>query len=618
MRLRGLLLSLVFFLAAVPFARTEEKTAVADGNYVFSIVTPTGDSAICLLKIETKDGKPSLTVLSSPPNNDNTVTTATTDKGLSFTMRSVQTFKDAKGKERKGMSLRTFVAAPGKDGKVIFGSFGVDPAPQRAKLTATDSEKLTTMFVRSDGAEQMTKGNGLNFKTFQLKNQIRQSKDADKKKELREQLETAQKEADEKMPVLCREVVEKYPGSPSAADAATILIGMSEKAKLKPAEAASLTKLVLKQADAYGPRYSKLIAIRLADSLVHQTGLEGVALIPIEPIVKALTDKDPLNTQFDLLTTYKAALDGAKKATEAKVVEGRLAKLDVALDKEWEETVPPFKASPFAGRKDKDATRVTVLELFTGAQCPPCVAADVAFDALNKAYQPKDLILLQYHMHIPGPDPLTNADTVGRWDYYVEQYPYDPETGEGIGGTPTTIFNGKPLSGGGGGMANSQAKFNDYKRIIDPLLEKTTELKMKGRAARSGDKLSIGVEVAGAESADHLKLRLVLVEDTIKYVGSNKVRFHHHVVRAMPGGVDGVAVKEGSMKHTVTTDIGALRKDLEKYLDEYAAKERPFPYPTIRPLDMKSLKVVALVQNDKTREVLQAVQIDVESKSAGE
>ena len=49
-----------------------------------------------------------------------------------------------------------------------------------------------------------------------------------------------------------------------------------------------------------------------------------------------------------------------------------------------------------------------------------------------------------------------------------------------------------------------------------------------------------------------------------------------------------------------------------KYLDEFS-KDRPFPY-AIRPLDLKDLKVIALVQNDKTREILQAVQIEVEAK----
>ncbi len=73
------------------------------------------------------------------------------------------------------------------------------------------------------------------------------------------------------------------------------------------------------------------------------------------------------------------------------------------------------------------------MELFTGAQCPPCVAADVAFDALLQTYKPTEFIGLQYHLHIPGPDPLTNNDSEERQKYY----------GSAIRGTPSTFFNGK-------------------------------------------------------------------------------------------------------------------------------------------------------------------------------
>ena len=48
---------------------------------------------------------------------------------------------------------------------------------------------------------------------------------------------------------------------------------------------------------------------------------------------------------------------------------------------------------------------------------------------------------------------------------------------------------------------------------------------------------------------------------------------------------------------------------LVKYLDDFG-KQRPFPN-TDRPLDFKHLKAVALVQDDASREILQAVQVDV-------
>ena len=153
--------------------------------------------------------------------------------------------------------------------------------------------------------------------------------------------------------------------------------------------------------------------------------------------------------------------------------------------------------------------------------------------------------------------------------------------------------------------------------MIDPLLEKTAAVKLAGKATRSGDKLGIAVEVAGGDGAD-MKLRLLVVEETVKYAGSNGIRFHHHVVRAMPGGADGVAVKGESFKHAATADLGEVRKGLAKYLDDYVAENpnRPFPRPD-RPMDMRAVRVIAMVQNDKTGEIAQAVQLEVEGNGAG-
>jgi hypothetical protein len=281
--------------------------------------------------------------------------------------------------------------------------------------------------------------------------------------------------------------------------------------------------------------------------------------------------------------------------------------VEVRLDEEYLAKVPPFKPTPFAGRQDKAANQVAVMELFTGAQCPPCVAADVAFDALVKTYKPTELVLVQYHMHIPGPDPMTNPDTVARWDYYREKFP------ENIRGVPSSVFNGKPGGGGGGGMPNAEPKYKQYVGLIDPILEKTTPVKVAGKATRAGDRIDIAVEVTDADG-EELKLRLLLVEEEIRFAGSNGIRFHHHVVRALPGGAAGVALKDKGLRHTATADVGAIRKGLVQYLDDYAANTRPFPQPG-RPLDLKDLKVVALVQSDKTGEILQAAQFPVEGKT---
>ena len=52
---------------------------------------------------------------------------------------------------------------------------------------------------------------------------------------------------------------------------------------------------------------------------------------------------------------------------------------------------------------------------------------------------------------------------------------------------------------------------------------------------------------------------------------------------------------------------------LSRWVAGFAERQGEFPRPD-RPLALKNLKLVAFVQNDETREVLTAVQIDLEGK----
>ena len=60
-----------------------------------------------------------------------------------------------------------------------------------------------------------------------------------------------------------------------------------------------------------------------------------------------------------------------------------------------------------------------------------------------------------------------------------------------------------------------------------------------------------------------------------------------------------------------TETVADLRKKLEKYLDNFA-KDQPFPSKE-RPLELKKLRVIAFVQNDDTREILQTAQVEVKA-----
>lgn len=602
--LRCVLLALAGVAAAAVLAPGRAADGDLSGNWQLSNVGLTGDSAVCILKVETKDGKPTATVVFSPPNVKTEVTEfRTTGSTVAVSVKQTRTLKDKAGKEHEFINETAFVGARGTDPKVVLGSTGDTRYRSRAKLTATDKETLGKgeLGTAAKLPEPMAEALKLGSQLQQAQMKAFREKDAEKKKELQKALTAQAKETDEKQTVLYRETAAKHPDDPAAFDAAANLLRSAGRVKLTTAEADTLVRLAQRHAAPYGPMFVGTTFTRIAYALSTEPDLASAAVVAIEPAVKALTDDMPEEYRFDVLDTYKEALTAT-----AAALNPRLTKLDAALDAEWQK--PVFEPTKYAGRKAAGANRVAVMELFTGAQCPPCVAADLAFDGLLKAYKPTDVVLLQYHVHVPGPDPLTNPDTLARYEYYDEIYP------DNFGGTPSTLFNGKLQAGGGGGKPQAAEKFKEYARIIDKTLETSTEVKVSGRAIHSGGKVDVAVDVASADASD-LRLRLLVVEDVVKYVGSNRVRFHHHVVRDMPGGAEGVAIKDKVFKHTATVDVGAVRKELTEYLDGYA-KTRPFP-KSDRPLDLKGLKVIALVQNDKTAEILQAAQIEIEENAAG-
>jgi hypothetical protein len=275
-----------------------------------------------------------------------------------------------------------------------------------------------------------------------------------------------------------------------------------------------------------------------------------------------------------------------------------LAKLEVRDYAEYAKKHPPFQPAEFKGRDNK-TDQVVLVELFTGAECPPCVAVDLAFDALEKTYKPSEVIFLQYHLHIPRPDPLCNADAEARAKSYE------------IRGTPSIFFNGKKDGGSGGtDPAQAKRKYDGYRKGIDASFDKNAPVKLTVNATAKGEEIAIKANVAGLEKpGEKVTLRLALVEDRVRYTGGNGLRYHHSVVRAMPGGAKGLALTKATAEQTATVKLDELRKSLDKYLADYE-KENDETFAA-KPLGLKNLRVVAFVQNDETGEVLQAAQAEI-------
>lgn len=397
-----------------------------------------------------------------------------------------------------------------------------------------------------------------------------------------------------------RELIEKHVGEPANQIIYSELLGAAEQAEMTAGDVEKLVETWLGEAKAHGEAWSNEVRVKALKALGSSKPFAATALKLAEEADKVLPADAPAETKAAVVGLLATAAANAGKTDLAADAKERLAKLDAQLDAEYHEKVPPFKPTAYEGRKNKEANQPVLFELFTGAQCPPCVAADVAFDALLKTYEPTEFIGLQYHLHIPGPDPLTNPDSIARQRYYGDQ----------VRGTPSTFFNGRADAGGGGGMAASEAKYQQYRGIIDEQLEQAGKANVTLAAKQLGDEISITAEAkADQPKGSELSLRLALTEESIRYVGGNKLRFHHHVVRALPGGADGKALADGKASVELKVSLADVKKEIEAYLDDFT-KTRSFPNP-LPEIDLKDLSVVAFVQNDADKSIVAAVSVPV-------
>jgi tetratricopeptide (TPR) repeat protein len=253
----------------------------------------------------------------------------------------------------------------------------------------------------------------------------------------------------------------------------------------------------------------------------------------------------------------------------------------------------PFEPEPF---KAPAALRgKTVLaELFTGSECPPCVGADIAFDALIETFPPKYLAVLVYHLPIPRPDPMMNPATAVRAGAY------------GISSTPSVIIDGVTNVPGGGGRGAAEAKFLQYRRAIESRLAEAPGVVLNVRANLSGDAVKVAYDfdrtVAGSEYL------LVLAQDEQEHRGGNGVVFHKMVVREL-------TVIDPAAPRAASFDLVRSEKVADAYLTEFEktyTRVPGFRWEVRRnAIARQGLKIVFFVQDKATGRVLNAAVADV-------
>ncbi len=408
---------------------------------------------------------------------------------------------------------------------------------------------------------------------------------------------------------LIRAVIAQKPGDPSLAPAYLDVLRDADAAELTADDVRKIVAQWIDGVKPFGDEVTADVQTQAALALAGKPAFAPITLKLARDADAALETSGSLQGRADIA---RVLADSARLTGDnalASTARAKYERLETEMDEAYHKAVPPFKPATSAGPKSRRSDRVVLLELFTGAECPPCVGADVAFDALNVSYKPAQLVTLQYHLHVPGPDPLANPDSLLRSEYYPD-----------LRGTPSLYFDGKSHEiPTGGGMADSKDRYDEDRKLIDEALESPSRAALTLEVKRKGDVVSIKASASArapsskpgaGRSSSRLKLRLALIEEAVRYTGGNGLRFHHHLVRALPGGVDGKALADGKGTNVVDVDLAKLRKDLDRYLADYVKEGNAFR-KAIPPIALDGLSVVAFVQDDEDKSVLNAIMTPV-------
>ncbi len=273
----------------------------------------------------------------------------------------------------------------------------------------------------------------------------------------------------------------------------------------------------------------------------------------------------------------------------------------VAARKDYFRNFDPGHYKPGSGFKG----RVVLAELFTGAECGPCQAADLGMDAIAEFFPRTMVAILEYHLHIPGPDPMTNAHTFEKYRYYGQNF-----------GTPTVFINGRNKLTGGGPAILKKNNFDRYRTVIENYLSENPQFNITTATAYTGDQIdvTIGVKNRGSVSGS-VTLQAALVEKHVDYPGGNGINRHAFVVRHLLTGAEGIALsfKNGKAEHNLKLKLETVESRIKKYLDDFEKQPprryRGFAGFRARPekLDRKNLALVLWIQDAESREVYQTV-----------
>lgn len=319
-----------------------------------------------------------------------------------------------------------------------------------------------------------------------------------------------------------------------------------------------------------------------------------------------------MNNDEEALKSYLTGnlFGGNFEVAEAiKTISQKLNLTQVQLDEKSEAIKTEFRNFEFEGHFKTESKKVVVAELFTGAECPPCVAADEAFDKLAEHYSKENLLILEYHLHIPGPDPMTNPDTFSKYQFYGANF-----------GTPTVFIEGVEKLVGGGPDFVASSRANIYQHSINKYYKENPKLQISGKTTTKEDIINIDVTLKSENQIENSIVQIALLEKSVDYTGANGVSKHIYVVRSLINGAEGVLLnlEKGSQTISQIIDVYEIERRIKEYLDNPEShpswrKGTKFTGWRARPdnINRTNLGIAVYVQDVTSKKIIQAKYFDI-------
>lgn len=223
--------------------------------------------------------------------------------------------------------------------------------------------------------------------------------------------------------------------------------------------------------------------------------------------------------------------------------------------------------------------RLVLIEEGSNASCAPCAAQNPAFNTLLGANEDK-VVSLKYQWYFPGYDPMYehNPDEAdGRFNGYYGQ-----------NGVPTAMIDGEVPSFGGNPYDGAPAGYSQA--MIDDQYAVPASFDIDVTYSISPDEILIDATATCTQDVSgNLKMRVAVIEKTISFdsaPGSNGEMEFHNVMKKFLPNMDGIAMEASYVVN-----------------DEFTTSQS---WGLANIYDYNEVAVVIFIQDDNTKEVLQA------------